>query len=190
MRTWQVRPTNFATRTIASPCSAPRTASRRRAASWSCEATGWSRWPRNATSRSSVYPRFEQTVREFSAFLSSRGIQHVVVDRKSKAVEDFLAQPRELLTGLGHEEVRNHDYMCTILHPDLIEGLNCTLNPALICLNTIDGYGILQQIHGRILRKLKHVTKRGSPAKLTDASRRMPKRISQLRRASRRPSTA
>ena len=124
-----------------------------------------------------VYPRFERTMKEFSAYLTSRGTNHVVVTRKSKPAERYLATRRNRLkTGLKHNTGKGKNaIVCAILHPDLIEGLNCTLNPALICLDTIDGYGILQQIHGRILRKVRYSPSTALP------ETRLPKRIIHMR---------
>ena len=81
-----------------------------------------------------VYPRFEQTMKEFSCFLSSLGMPHFVVLEKSVEVEKLLER-EYALSDIG--------YVCAILHPSLVEGLNCTYNPSLIRLNTfakIPGY--------------------------------------------------
>lgn len=122
-----------------------------------------------------IYPRFERTMKELSAYLTSKGVKHYVVHKKTAETEKLLAKQYELL---NHDGNLNEDYVCAILHPDLIEGLNCTFNPALICVDVIEGYGILEQIHGRILRKLKYYKKDNKD--LQDDISRFPKRIYQM----------
>jgi hypothetical protein len=133
-----------------------------------------------------VYPRFTRTMEEFSAFLSDSNVPHVVVTQKTTDIESMLAQAYPLLKDDPALSMSDRSRMpvCAILHPDLIEGLNCTFNPALIVLDTIDGVGIKEQVHGRVLRNLSYHSgipydeEKLRPLENTD---RWPKRIFQLK---------
>ena len=133
-----------------------------------------------------VYPRFVRTMEEFSAFLSDSDVPHVVVTTKTADIESMLAQSYPLLKEDPAQSMKDRTRMpvCAILHPDLIEGLNCTFNPALIVLDTIDGHGIKEQVHGRVLRNLSYHS--GIPydeerLRILENTDRWPKRIFQLK---------
>jgi hypothetical protein len=110
-----------------------------------------------------VYAAFEDTFRQFSAYLTARGLPHLVVQG------DDTPERRAVLQNVGYfgrfsilPPVQNDDDfinveepVCILLHPTVIEGESFVLNPCLIALEQIEGYGVQEQVYGRVLRQLK-----------------------------------
>lgn len=100
-----------------------------------------------------VYCSYETTMMEFSAFLSSQNLEHYVFHGKDSPGRRSLL--KKLVAGTQYDIGKGP--FCAILHPSIIEGLSLTWNPCLIALDNIRGYGIQEQVYGRVLRNLQFV---------------------------------
>lgn len=88
----------------------------------------------------------------FSAYLAARGHKHVVYlggerDAKRKARIDAaaMATPYLRTDPLGP--------LCVLIHPSIKEGVSFTQSPALIVMEPIRGFGVQEQVYGRVLRR-------------------------------------
>jgi hypothetical protein len=112
-----------------------------------------------------VYSTYEEAgFRAFSAYLHARGHEHVVylggaLDLTRKTAIDAAAMttryPRAAASGP----------LCVLLHPSIKEGVSFTHNPELIVLEPIRGFGVQEQVYGRVLRRY------AGPPEATDQDR-------------------
>ena len=123
-----------------------------------------------------VYCSYETTFMEFSAFLTSMGLEHYVFhgkdSEKRRSEMKHLVAESIYLIGEGP--------FCALLHPSIIEGLSLTWNPCMVVLDNIRGYGIQEQVYGRVLRNLQFADSFVRPSG-ADERWRLRKYIYQLR---------
>lgn len=94
----------------------------------------------------------DEGFKSFGAYLSARKEKYLVF-LPEDTVEQRLALMREALKTYSVDRGVGSDYLCILLHPDITEGISFTYNPALIALETIKGYGVQEQVYGRVLRR-------------------------------------
>jgi hypothetical protein len=124
-----------------------------------------------------VWSNFEiEGFAAFGAYLTARGHKYLVY-----LPTDTIEERKALnAAALKAYDLRNkNNPICILLHPSITEGISFTFSPALIALETIQGYGVMKQVYGRILRRFnRSVSTPNVPA--TNDDNRMIKYIYQL----------
>ena len=120
-----------------------------------------------------VWSNFEsEGFAAFGAYLTARGHKYLVY-----LPTDTIEQRRELNEAAykQYNRLDNDNPICILLHPSITEGISFTFSPALIALETIKGYGVQEQVYGRVLRRF---NRPNEPA--INNETRLPKYIYQL----------
>jgi len=98
-----------------------------------------------------VYSNFDYWgFQAFSAYLNLNKVHHIIISPETTKDNNFLKYTQ--LTKHELQDKFKVIVQCVLLHPSMIEGLNFTLNPALIVLEMPEGYGKQEQLYARVLR--------------------------------------
>jgi len=94
---------------------------------------------------------YEFGFQTFSAFLTSRLIDHIVIHKDDLNIEEKRLVSQK--TGTEIHNIHGIRPKCVLIHPELTEGLDFVVNPAILVLEPPIGYGNQQQIYARVLRQ-------------------------------------
>jgi hypothetical protein len=108
-----------------------------------------------------VYSSFDELgFRRFGAYLTARGLKYLTFhEADAPAHRAKLLQranevyPNAPAAALQDARAVGDTPVCVLLHPAITEGLSFTDAPSIIVLEIIDGYGVQEQVYGRILRR-------------------------------------
>jgi hypothetical protein len=100
----------------------------------------------------------------FANYLTSLGYKYILINKFQKNVNvettsngeslDLLDRNKKLAFKTNYNPDSNtDDPICVLIDPTMTEGLNATLNPAIIVLDACNTFGDFEQVEGRILRK-------------------------------------
>lgn len=112
----------------------------------------------------SVQPRFLPVVyssfdalgfQRFGAYLTARGLRYLTFHEADPPAHRarLLEAANARYAPVPAPDAVGDSPVCVLLHPAITEGLSFTDAPSIIVLETIDGYGVQEQVYGRILRR-------------------------------------
>ncbi len=97
-----------------------------------------------------VYSSFDGAgLRLFSAYLTALGERHLVL----RGATDSAARHAAVMAAATARYAVGTGPLAVLLHPSLSEGLSFTFNPELLVLEPVRGYGNMDQVYARVLRR-------------------------------------
>ena len=105
-----------------------------------------------------VYSSFESGFAAFGAYLTAHGLPYVCIREVDSPEERgaLLTEAIKEYACITNVRAARSAPVCVLLHPSITEGLSFTNSPAIIVLETINGFGTQEQVYARILRRYRN----------------------------------